>query len=347
MSTTSPLARLLESKAPLSSEIEVHLFERCNLRCAFCGQDHDDDTGLASIREKAKPILEFIRANPRRDHTINLMGGELFADDLPDEAFEAYADLATKVARGARELGHRCRFNWVTNFIFDRRDRVERLLAHLDEEGIPAFLATSYDLHGRQAGRWSIEVFRANLEAFAHRVHTVGFVLTKPTIRALLADGDAFFRELYARYDLYFDYYVPESGASALMPSDDEILSAYHFVAERYPRIQPVRDLLERERNAMTCYSLNKTTILPDGRQVKCRYLTYKPGDFRHEVDATSNENIIWGHLQENECLGCEFFGRCGFRCFVQADWSKRQRREECLFKDFFRRHPVRPAGSA
>jgi radical SAM protein with 4Fe4S-binding SPASM domain len=113
-------------------------------------------------------------------------------------------------------------------------------------------------------------------------------------------------------------------------------LQAFLFLAKNYPKVSPIKDILENSQNKMTCYSLNKLTLLPDGREVKCRYMKYKEGDFKNTVDYSSNENIILGHLQENECLSCEWFSKCSFRCFVQADWAARQKTERCFLKSFF-----------
>lgn len=338
MSGNSALSELLKRKLPDSSEIELHLFEFCNLRCTFCGQDHDDRTGMLQIRDKAARVIEFIRANRAHSHIINIMGGEIFNDEIPDGLFDEYFAMAEEVDRAAREAGHACTFNWVTNLVFEKRDRVEAFLGRLDAAGIRANLSTSYDFHGRKSKLWLAGLFQRNIEYFRDRIYTVGFVLTKPTIAFLLTQKDEYFEHLYLNFPIYFDYYVPEAGAGALMPSDHDILQAYLFIARNYPKISPVAELLQNRENRMTCYSLNKLTLLPDGREVKCRYLDYKPNDFRTPLDYSTNEPIIWSHLQENGCLGCEWYDRCGFRCFVQADWSKRVKTEECLFREFFRK---------
>lgn len=334
--TTSYLSHILERKLPDASEIELHLFELCNLRCHFCGQDHEDKTGFDQILDKVKPVQDFIARNSRKHHILNIMGGEIFNDELPDSLIATYKEFAQKVQSFAQERGHTCTFNWVTNLIFEKSDRVNEFLQDLDQAGINANISTSYDFTGRKNSLWNVDTFKRNLELFKTRVFTVGFVLTKPAISSLMTKVDPFFDYLYDNYPVYFDYYVPENGANVLMPTDQDLLDVYLYIAKKYPRISPVKELLENSENKMTCYSLNKLTLLPDGREVKCRYLKYKDGQFRHAIDYGSNENIIEAHLQENECLSCEWFGRCGFRCFVQADWAQRKKTETCLFKTFF-----------
>lgn len=336
MSNQSFLSKLLEKKMPEASEIELHLFELCNLRCHFCGQDHEDKTGFNEIVEKAPRIKEFISSNFQKKHILNIMGGEIFSDEIPDYIFESYKTLALEVHNFTKEQGHQATFNWVSNLIFKKTERVQSFLQDLTLHGVDWNISTSYDFAGRKNSLWNVETFQANLEAFAGKIFTVGFVLTKTSIQHLLTKNDTFFDYLYSNYPLYFDYYVPENGANLLMPSDQEILNAYRHIAKKYPKISPVKELLENQENKMTCYSLNKLTLLPNGREVKCRYMNYQEGQFKTPIDYLSNENIIQSHLDENECLSCEWFERCGFRCFVQADWAQRQKTATCLFKTFF-----------
>lgn len=338
MSKTNYLSQLLKSKIPDSTEIEIHFFELCNLRCQFCGQDHNAKSGLDTIVEKAEPVIEFISTNSIRSHILNLMGGELFNDELKDSVFEDYYQFAIRIHQFAESIGHHIHINWVTNLIFQNKQRVTDLLARLREAGISTKLSTSFDFHGRKNSLWTEEIYLSNLKEFKDLIYTVGFVLTKKSIEYLLTTRDPLFEYLYFNYPLYFDYYVPENGAKYLMPSDQELLDAYLFIADNYPNISPVRDLLDNKENKMTCYSLSKITVLPDGKEVTCRYLKYSENDFNQPVDYTSNENIIESFLTENDCFSCEYFQRCSFRCFVQADWKKRQRTPSCLFKTFFKK---------
>ena len=336
MSQRSFVSSLLAAKVPDSSEIEVHLFEFCNLRCHFCGQDHEDKTGIDSVGDKIPRIKEFISNNPSRNHILNIMGGEIFNDNIENQTIDSYFEFAEEIHQHARSVGHQCQFNWVTNLVYKDGARVRSFIERLHEQGIKAKISTSYDFSGRKNKIWSEEIFHQNLTALADHIYTIGFVLTKPAIKFLISSNDPYFDYLYERFPLYFDFYVPENHAAILMPSDQDILDAYSFIAKKYPKVSPVKELLENSQNKMTCYSLNKLTLLPDNREVKCRYLNYKPGDFKSEVDYSTNDNIILNYVQENECLSCDWYSRCGFRCFVQADWSRREKLSRCLFKSFF-----------
>lgn len=329
------LKEMLASKVQDSTEIEHHLFEKCNLNCSFCGQDHDSEVGMDTIRSKAYKTIEFMKNSPLKKHTINVMGGEIFNDLIPEHIFGEYYLFYKIIKKYCDSHGLKFRINFVTNLIFHKnRDHVSDLLEATDPQEV--MLSTSYDFAGRGLDLNRSMLFKANLERYKARVGVIGFVLTRPAIRKLIADKDQYFKKLYEEYPLYFDWYVPERTASKMMPSEQEMLDALLFVADRYPNIAPVKDLLENEHNKMTCFSLNKTTILPDGKEVKCRYLTYEKKDFLTEIDYSTNSGIIQSHVDRHDCLSCEYMARCQFRCFVQADWADLERLDTCMFKTFF-----------
>lgn len=335
----SYLNQLLSSKLPDSTEVEIHLFEYCNLNCAFCGQDHDSTVGMdrESILDKAVEIIKFFIKSNQTKHTINIMGGEIFNDEIPDELFSHYREFRSKIVTWVNDNGHEVRFNWVTNLIFRKLDRVVKFIDECEH----SYISTSYDFSGRGLDINKSLLFKRNLDILGDYITVIGFVLTRPAIRKILSDSDKGFKELYSKYTLYFDYYVPELSADKLMPSDEELLEVFQFVADNYPEVYPIKDWLVNRENKMTCYSLNKLTLLPDGREVKCRYMDYDDDAFDTPIDYSSNENIIEAHLNRNECLQCEFFDRCGFRCFVQADWAKLKRLDECFLRKFFLENPL------
>lgn len=328
------LNHLLHDKITESTEIELHLFEYCNLSCSFCGQNHKSKEGMDSIVDKASQVIDFMKNSPMQSHTVNIMGGEIFNDDIPESIFLDYERFCTLILEYAKAHDLIVIFNFVTNLIFTKNiPYVERLL----KKFVRANISTSYDFAGRGLDINRMMTFKANLERFKNRVGVVGFVMTRPSLRKLIADKDKYFKEvLYPNFPLYFDWYVPENSADKMMPSEQEMLDGLLFMAKQYPNMEPVKSMLENEHNKMTCYSLNKVTILPDGKEVTCRYLEYEEDKFTNKVDYLSNANIIQAHLDRNDCMSCEFYSRCQFRCFVQADWKDQERLPTCFIKTFF-----------
>ncbi|BDD79358.1 hypothetical protein [Burkholderia phage FLC8] len=329
------LNEMLSSKVQDSTEIEHHLFEYCNLNCSFCGQDHDSKVGMESIIEKAHKTVDFIFHSKKKKHTINVMGGEIFNDKIETNVFLDYYKFYEIIEKVCRDLGVEFQINWVTNLIFTENREMVDWLMHMTKEH--AKISTSYDFAGRGLDINKHLIFTRNLERYKEHIGVVGFVLTKPAIRKLLNAKDMFFlKTLYPNFPLYFDWYVPEKSANKMMPSEQEMLDALLYVAEHYPNIEPVKSMLENEHNKMTCFSLNKTTILPDGKEVTCRYLEYDKEKFNNDIDYSSNANIIQAHLDRNECYSCPHFDRCQFRCFVQADWAELERLPSCFIRTFF-----------
>lgn len=330
------LQMVLKDKAPDSSEIEHHLFEKCNLNCSFCGQDHDSEVGMDSIIDKALQTVDFMTKSPLKKHTINVMGGEIFNDLIEWGTIAKYFQFYEIIRKYCEDTNTEFRINFVTNLIFQKNvEMVDWLMSKTDPKHV--MLSTSYDFAGRGLDINRSIVFKKNIQHYKDRIGVVGFVLTKPSIRKLLSGKDKFFKEvLYAQFPLYFDWYVPEKAAAKMLPSEQEMLDALLFVAEHYPNIEPVKSMLENDTNKMTCYSMNKTTILPDGKEVTCRYLNYEEKDFLTEIDYSTNDGIIQSHLDRHDCLSCKWFQRCQFRCFVQADWAELERLPDCFIKTFF-----------
>ena len=181
----SYLNKALESKIPDSTEIELHLFEFCNLNCAFCGQDHDSTVGmnLEAAIDKAKECVKFINNSEKDSHIINIMGGEIFNDQVPDHMFDAYSKFHQHIVENTTD---KVRFNWVTNLIFGQFERVDKFIrSHKD-----SYISTSYDFAGRGLNDFKANLFSINLERFSDIITVIGFVLTKPAIRKILRDQD-------------------------------------------------------------------------------------------------------------------------------------------------------------
>lgn len=334
---SSYLNQLLRDKLPESAEIEIHYSEFCNLNCSFCGQDHDSKVGLdtSSMLSKIEIIKDFMDKTDKDSFIVNIMGGEIFNDEIPDSVFVDYKTLGDSVIAYGEEIGASVRINWVTNLIFSKWERVEALI-----RSVPySHISTSYDFSGRGLNIIRTEQWKRNLEIFSDHLTVIGFVLTKPAIRKLLRDADNEFKELYAKYPLYFDFYVPEKSAAKMMPTEQDMLDAYLFIAKHYPLVNPIHDMITKADNKLTCYSLEKLTILPDNRVVTCRYVDYPEGEFNNPVDYSSNENIIESHIYKYDCFSCEYFQRCSMRCFVQADWSRLKKLPDCLNRTFFREY--------
>lgn len=329
------LKNVLQNKVPESSEVEIHAFEFCNLSCSFCGQDHKSTEGMDTVVQKARQAVDFIMRSALKKHTINFMGGEIFNDKVGPEVFVQYHQFYEIIRKACEDLKVDFQINWVTNLIF--RENTEMVDMLLEKTRKHSKISTSYDFAGRGLNLNNQLLFQRNLMRYRKYIGVVGFVFTAPSIRKMMLNKDKFFKEvLYPNFPLYFDWYVPEKAAEKMMPSEQQMLDGLVFLANNYPQVEPVKSLLENNENKMTCFSLNKTTIQPDGSEVKCRYMKYEEGEFQTEVDYSSNANIIQKHLDRHDCLSCEWYNRCGLVCYVNADYAKKERLPVCFLKTFF-----------
>lgn len=327
---------ILEKKRSGSGELFVNLFEWCNLNCEFCWQDHNDWTGIELIKERAFDILKASEQESDSHIIINLMGGELFTDKIPDEIFEDYFQMV-KIIKEKFPENKSFTINWVTNLVYHNTDRVIQLLNRL--EGIQVFskLTTSFDFHGRFKPT-TAKLFRKNILALKDYVGTVSVVLTAPNINELLKNNNELFEELYQNdFQFYFDYYSPETNHERMLPTELELQKAFSFLIDHYPNVSPVNAWIKNEKNSMTCQS--SAIVGHQGIRGKCRSLVDDQvfSKLKSEDGKESNLGMEERFVSKYNCIQCEYYQRCGLGCFLQHDFQGFEALPECLYKDLYR----------
>lgn len=309
-----PTVSVLAPKRGKVQEILVILFEKCNLKCTFCHQDHNSTVGMDNILDHAARLI----ATYPRDgkYIINISGGELFLDDIPDEALAHYGELV----RMLDEYFYDVAFTFVSNMIFTRVDRVLGLLTDLIGSGIDVTLATSYDPVGRFNGRLKRR-FESNVTLFQSLIRVVTTVMTNDTVAWFISGkSDPTFDSLYSKFNLYFDHYTPDKRNCTQIPTDSDIADFYITMANRYPNIQPLKGWLTATGSATTC---RKTVVTsPTGEISTCRALPKEDRDvgiISGEVQRVKSEDLF---MDQYGCLTCKYYHRCGLRCFLAHEYS-------------------------
>ena len=339
---------ILKDKAPDYTEIEVSFFQLCALRCRFCWQDNDDPEGVTSIAEKAEIAIDYLEKHKdkiRPNIQVHMLGGELFEDsnDYYDQYYDFIVDIHKYVSENMPEK--KLMFVFLTNMNFQKdstRDKLENFLNSLRDKGIKFILTTSWDPTGRPLKGEVTTKFHQNITYFKKDLAEITFVLTKPTIRRLL-DGRTEYLDLLVKegFKIDYDYYMPTTNVDSMMPTDRDLLNGLRMLIYRYPNISKLKSFTHPEQGGhLTCASLNKITILPDGTITNCRHLDYTQEDFETKITNETNADIIMSFITKRECLTCEYFEQCPMSCFVMADHKKfleNQELDECFYKILFR----------
>jgi len=329
---------LLESKRPTIAEIELTLFENCHLNCDFCHHDKASTVGLSREDIFSKlPLVEehLIKVKDRvQICQINMVGGELFQDRISDWAYDVYYDFLLEIKKLYDKHNHVIKVVWVTSFQFSKRELVRNLLDKLNDAGIPSYIICSYDFDGRPTKG----PYAKNIEYFADYITSINMVATVPSIEKFMKNDDEYFHYLYEKFDdFYFDDYIPDKGFDHLIPSDSQYLEFLKFIYHNYPDINPIKDLIYNDNNHMHCLALNKVTIFPDNSTSNCRWDRYTKEDFNTPLNRKDNASMMQAYMDENGCLSCKWWNKCGFRCYTQWDWKNRVRDlPDCVMRLWF-----------
>jgi hypothetical protein len=329
---------ILENKRPTIGEIELTLFENCNIRCSFCSHDIESTEymTLDDMMSKVSIIEKFMQERQGTFSLLqfNIVGGELFQDEIMEQMLERYLVVVRALKDKCEQYGFQMRVVWVSNFLFEKTDEIKQFIDTQREDDIDAHMIASYDFSGRPQSKQ----YYSNIKYLGPEyIISVNLVGTKQSIERFINKQDDFFDWLYDTFEIYFDDFIPDKGTDHMIPSDSQFLEWYKYIADNYPKIHPVAALLENETNEMHCLSLNKLTIFPNNTTSNCRWHRYDQSDYVTEFDIHDNAGMMQRYIDEVGCLSCPFYDRCGFRCFTQWDWKNRERDTEyCPMRMFF-----------
>lgn len=347
---------LLEAKRDPEQEYTIHLFEYCNLTCAFCWQDHDSEIGIDTILSKLDPVDKFLSKEARSTVVFNLMGGEVFAPSVfTSEVLQAYKDLSTGIKDLCLKYNKHMKINWVSNLVTDKLDYIDDLMQHCQDAGIESNLVTSYDPRGR-FNKKTFETFKANMTYFGDRVKCISVLLSKPNVQHMMKYDDPYFKELYdsGKY-MYFDYYMPDHSAEHQFVSDTLLYDFFIFLIEKYPNADPVKSWIENNFNYISCRT--SKLILSDGTMCLCGNLVMNDAKsapkYASQLQKKDNTGIEEKFVNKYNCFSCEYFKRCGMGCFMRHDYKFMEELDECVYKlthryidDVRVRRSIKPIGS-
>lgn len=330
MNNLIPIVDVLADKKGEQKEAHLILFEYCNLRCSFCHQDHDSKVGMSADAMWEKVYALFANTNPSDPYVVNITGGELFLDEYPDDYFDVYYGIARRIFEHYDDVV----VVFGANLVYNNIERVVRLLEQLKPHG-KVQLATSYDPAGR-FDRESFMLFMYNLTQVKEYVETVNVVITRQNIETILAGREtATLDWLCDNFQVFFDHYIPSAQFERIQPSEDQIGKLYLYLNEHHPNSYPLISWKENYRNVTTCRSTK--IVNKDGVVTTCWSEAGKDAVLDEQAGLLAKKAAEERFLEHYECFSCEYYQRCGLRCFLHHSFVEGTT-SECQIKEMFRK---------
>jgi|TARA_R100000030_G_scaffold42622_3_gene32082 MoaA/NifB/PqqE/SkfB family radical SAM enzyme len=304
-------------------EIIVTLFEYCNLSCKFCNQDHNDLLGTDTITQKIELVQQEIKRLNKKSYSVHFMGGEVFADSLPDQVFYDYNYVVNEINKWSRKEGYDVELCFTTNFVFTNTSRLDKLLA---ATGIK--LLTSYDPSAR-FNKNTFKIFRENVERYKHNIKSVNVIMTKPSIKKFMNNDVPFFDTLYDLFGIYFDYYTPEKNMDMFLPTDVMLRDFMIYMLDKYPKVLPFSEMKNKMKKKMSC--MDTITIMPNGSKGACTILL--KGFKKPNVKKVAMEEE-W--FEQYQCLTCDHFQYCNMGCFLSNHIQSFRTQEACYLSEVY-----------
>jgi len=324
-----PLVDLLADKKGELKEAHLILFEYCNLRCSFCHQDHDSKVGLNvdAMWEKVETLMA--NTNPKDPYVVNITGGELFLDEFPNSQIDVYYSIARKLFSYYDDVT----IVFGANLVYRNANRLKHLVKALSFHG-KVKIATSYD----PAGRFTYEereLFFRNLLQVQEYVDTVNVVITKQNIETIMSGREAErLTFLCANFSVYFDHYIPSVNYERIQPSEDLIGQLYLYLNEHHPNSHPLIAWKENQENITTCRSTK--IVNKDGVVSTCWSEAGKDAILDEQLGLQAKNAAEERFLDHYGCFSCEYYQRCGLRCFLHHSFVE-DTAGECQIKAMFK----------
>lgn len=306
-----------------TGEIIVTLFEFCDLNCLFCNQDHTSVVGMNTVIDKINPIksaISSLKQKGKKRFSINIMGGEVFSDNVADNIFEDYSMLIKNI----KSLPEEIELSFVTNFVFNKTNRVQDFL----NENKDIMLMSSYDPSGR-FNTDTLNLFQKNVKIFKDKIVSFNVIMTKKNIEKFMKNDVPFFDYIYNNFDVYFDYYTPQENSQLLLPKDFELRDFMKKIVDKYPKCKPFDKFKDKNKKSMSC--MDTFTIMPSGDYGMCNILLTNFDDLK-----TTKEDMEQKWFDDYNCLECEHFSRCSMGCFLSNHLNSFRTQEVCWLKEVY-----------
>ena len=327
-------------REPEYCETVLYLFEKCNLRCEFCFQDHEhaqvNETYIKSLPHAAFALMsKELKAHPTiKSFDIRMLGGEIFSDDLPDSLLELYGEVVEQIRAEMKTYFPDVNVDFIctTNGVWTNRERIKNFL---EKYSFKKIISISIDFVGRYKNDKIKQTAYETMRYFGEAEFFVraGVVLTKRNIAYILEHADEF-KDLIRKYkaeQIVFNYYSPNEQWELDLPSDEDLWNIYKFcIDERMFNVSTIFYLVEAYRQKTFFTKTCECKFIPTLTQTSCTkdcVATASPlprerfyGKYTNEVteENVSDVKASLGIVKRG-CLGCDHYEYCPQPCWCMV----------------------------
>lgn len=337
-----------------SYDLTISLFEKCNLDCNFCFQNHiNKKVDLDKIKNIPNLIKTQINKEIKKYNiqflNILIWGGEIFMDSLPNQIFILYENLTLELLNVIK--CENIKIYWTTNGIFSRREKILSLLNNTNSK-----ISFSYDVIDRFKKDDLKVLWKENLLYFKEKnlLNIISLVLTKENINAIVNTSDIILTDLFLNdaYNLDINYYIPcETNKKECIPSSEEIYSFYKYcIDNKIYKIKIIQEILKTVSSIYNDYDIEKycdckyfTHIQIDEVSKNCVKRLGKDYNLNFFYNKLTNEvsddncNEVKNSLAiiKMNCMYCKYFNRCQGFCWLSI-LSKYNNLKFCPLKKIY-----------
>lgn len=324
-------------------EVCLILFDKCNLHCKFCFEDHThiiSTEEVINISNNLIPQLEeTIKKRPYLNKfTFRLWGGELFMDGISDEYFIAYNKLIDDIRRWCKFNNYEYEFCFSSNLVFTKIDRV---LKFIEENVEDTYIATSYDPVARFLTKKIEDIWWKNVEIFNPKV--ISITLTKPAIEKYI-NSNVLYK--LSKYEIYPEYYIYNKDWQIYAPSGEDVFEFFKFCYLNKINIPEVNTIIDNFKNHLTsryCYCYNSCSFINNRLVFSCLLRSGTMDmitDYGMSIDECyDNDNCTKKQFNiatfRMKCFSCKYYNFCRLPCMA-SKMHKETTKDTCHLKLFY-----------
>ena len=338
---------------PSLYEISCVLFERCNLKCKFCFESHENtNIDYDYIKTIPQLVVDQFRIEYEKYPTITrinimLWGGELFIDNLTSNGIcDVYRNLVDEFRNLIGINFPRIKqltFSWLSNGVFTNRKSVEDLIRY--SNGVLNF---SYDPIDRYSNDKQKLLMIENSKYFFNLglSNIISITLTKQTIEKFISNESDIGMLIGIGNTIDVNFYIANPGWETIQPSDDDLFNFFKWAVDnRYFNIKIierffykyVNENIIRHCDCKTCSQIThgvwsidcakRSSVLPTEQFF---------GKYSNEItEENSNDVKSSFGIMKRGCLMCEYFNVCQMPCWISII-HKGYRCTSCPYKRMF-----------